>query len=77
MHNLEKGPQEIKRGTIRKNTSGSNTEKKENEKKDDKKIKYCEICSKEAEFCCSDCELKYYCCQEHFMYDYNYIHFFV
>ena len=76
LHNLEKGPQEIKRRTIRNNTSGSITEKKENEKKDDKKIKYCEICSKEAEFCCSDCELKYYCCQEHFMYDYNYIHFF-
>ena len=34
------------------------------------------ICSKEAEFCCSDCQLKNYCCEEHFKYDYNNIHFF-
>ena len=39
------------------------------------KIK-CEICYKEAEFCCSGCGLKYYCGQEHFIYDFNHIHFF-
>ena len=76
LNNLEKDSQEIKRGTVRKNTVGSNSDKKENEKKEEKKIKYCEICSKEAEYCCSDCELKYYCSQEHFIYDYNNIHFF-
>ena len=36
----------------------------------------CEICNMDAEYYCSDCKLKYYCCQEHFMYDYNYMHFF-
>ena len=46
------------------------TNKKENEKK------ICVICSKEAEFCCSDCQLKNYCCEEHFKYDYNNAHFF-
>ena len=49
------------------------------EKKENEKIKNnikCEICYKEAEFCCSGCGLKYYCSQEHFIYDYNQIHFF-
>ena len=48
---------------------------KRNEKEEETKYK-CEICNKDAEFYCSDCELKYYCSQEHFMYDYNHIHFF-
>ena len=41
----------------------------------EKNIK-CEVCYKEAEYCCSGCGLKYYCGQEHFIYDYNQIHFF-
>ena len=43
---------------------------------DQKKDKVCVICSKDAEYYCSDCELRYYCCYEHFQYDYNLIHFF-
>ena len=41
-----------------------------------KKNKVCVICSKDAEYYCSDCDLRYYCCYEHFQYDYNLIHFF-
>ena len=37
---------------------------------------FCTICSKKTEFCCNGCSLKYYCCNEHFEYDYNNIHFF-
>ena len=51
-------------------------EDKKEDKKEEIKLNKCEICYKEAEFCCGDCELKFYCSQEHFMYDYNYIHFF-
>ena len=38
--------------------------------------KVCVICCKDAEYYCSDCELKYYCSNEHFQYDYNVVHFF-
>jgi len=38
--------------------------------------KVCVICSKDAEYYCSDCNLRYYCCYEHFQYDYNLIHFY-
>ena len=58
------------------NSYYSNLELENKEKgKIEKNIK-CEICYKEAEYCCSGCGLKYYCGQEHFIYDYNQIHFF-
>ena len=70
--NLEIEPDKNKRNNIKRKTN----RQQENEEKEEE-IKYkCEICNKDAEFCCSDCELKYYCSQEHFMYDYNHIHFF-
>ena len=46
-----------------------------NAKKDEIKKK-CEICGNDGIYYCSDCQIKYYCCQEHFLYDYNHIHFF-
>ena len=49
---------------------------KVNSNDEQKKNKVCVICSKDAEYYCSDCELRYYCCNEHFLYDYNIIHFF-
>ena len=48
--------------------------KPENEKEIKKEL--CTICSKEAEYYCSNCSLKNYCCNEHFEYDYNNIHFY-
>ena len=55
------------------NTSTSNNKNNENDKN---KNKVCVICSKDAEYYCSDCELKFYCGNEHFKYDYNNIHFY-
>ena len=63
---------EKKSNTLRKN----NTNLSKEEKEEELILNKCEICDKYAEFCCSDCELKYYCSQEHFIYDYNNIHFF-
>ena len=38
--------------------------------------KSCVICSRDAEYYCSNCELKFYCGNEHFKYDYDNTHFF-
>ena len=38
--------------------------------------KNCALCGKISEKCCSDCNMKFYCCNEHFIYDYYSYHFF-
>ena len=38
--------------------------------------KNCALCGKASEKCCSDCNLRFYCCNEHFRYDYYSYHFF-
>ena len=59
--------------TVQNLQQSNNNKNNENEQI---KKKVCVICSKEAEYYCSNCELKFYCCNEHFIYDYNNIHFF-
>ena len=73
--NLEINMGNVKKGTFRKKDSPENKNEEKEKNNENKKYK-CEICYRDAEYCCSDCELKFYCCQEHFMYDYNNIHFF-
>ena len=73
--NLELDSLDKERNAVRNNTVKTASENK-NEDEKEEIVHICEICSKKAEYCCSDCELKYYCSQEHFMYDYNNIHFF-
>ena len=36
----------------------------------------CEICGKETNIRCPECNCKFYCCNEHFQYDYITFHFF-
>ena len=38
--------------------------------------KICALCCKNCEKCCSDCNLRFYCCKDHFRYDYYSYHFF-
>ena len=38
--------------------------------------KKCVLCDKESELVCSGCGIRYYCCYEHFEYDYFSFHFF-
>ena len=38
--------------------------------------KICSLCCKKCEKCCSDCNLRFYCCKDHFRYDYYSYHFF-
>ena len=38
--------------------------------------KFCSLCGKKSEKCCSDCNLRFYCCEEHFKYDFYTFHFF-
>ena len=38
--------------------------------------KNCALCGKLSEKCCSDCNMRFYCCVEHFRYDYYSYHFF-
>ena len=36
----------------------------------------CEVCSRETNLRCSECNCKFYCCSEHYKYDYITFHFF-
>ena len=38
--------------------------------------KICALCGKECEKYCSDCNMRFYCCNDHFRYDYYSFHFF-
>ena len=38
--------------------------------------KICALCCKKSEKCCSDCNMRFYCCKDHFRYDYYSYHFF-
>ena len=38
--------------------------------------KFCSLCGKKSEKCCSDCNLRFYCCEEHFKYDFYTFHCF-
>ena len=38
--------------------------------------KICSLCGKISEKYCSDCKMRFYCCNEHFLYDYYSYHFF-
>ena len=38
--------------------------------------KICALCGKISEKYCSDCNMRFYCCKEHFRYDYYSYHFF-
>ena len=61
---------------VKINNISNNSKPNTNTEGNLKKNKICEICSKDAEYYCSDCELRNYCCNEHFQYDYNSTHFF-
>ena len=37
---------------------------------------FCEVCGKETKLKCKKCNLKYYCCKNHYKYDYLTFHFF-
>ena len=38
--------------------------------------KYCTLCGAKSERSCSDCNIRFYCCEEHFKYDFYSFHFF-
>ena len=38
--------------------------------------KYCSLCGKKSDKSCSDCNIRFYCCEEHFKYDFYSYHFF-
>ena len=38
--------------------------------------KYCTLCGSKAEKSCTDCNIRFYCCEEHFKYDFYSFHFF-
>ena len=38
--------------------------------------KFCSLCGKKCEKCCSDCNIRYYCSEAHFKYDFYTFHFF-
>ena len=40
------------------------------------KEKFCSLCGKKSEKRCSDCKARFYCCEEHFKYDFYTFHFF-
>ena len=38
--------------------------------------KFCSLCGKKSDKSCSDCNMRFYCCKEHFKYDFYTFHFF-
>ena len=55
------------------NFKNKNNSKSKNNTKLEKK---CALCGKICEKCCNDCNMRFYCCPEHFRYDYYSYHFF-
>ena len=61
---------------IKKNESKNIKYRRLNSKSYNIGDKFCALCGKKSEKCCSDCNMRFYCCDEHFIYDFYSFHFF-